>query len=73
MNPETGEVKKFDKKSMVPAGWINLPVPGEEVEVVAPPENKRGRKWKVVEILEGKPGRMVIEPTPETVRKSRPK
>jgi len=68
MNPETGEIKKVQS---IPEGWVGLPNPGDIVEVVAPPSNKRGRKWKVVAISDGTPGQLVLEPLPETVVKVR--
>ncbi len=87
MNPETGEIKKFDvpeeqeeseeseKKvkqfHKIPEGWVGLPMPGWEVEVVTPPNKKRGRMWKVVEIVEGKPGRMILEPSIKTIKKGK--
>lgn len=67
MNPETGEIKKGN---FVPAGWEGLPVPDEEVEVIAPPNKRRGQMWKVVEIQEGTPGRMVL--TPVKVKRNQP-
>jgi len=66
--PEKDKTKTYHK---IPEGWIGLPMPGFEVEVVVPPENKRGRKWRVVEIIEGTPGRMVLEPSVETVKKGK--
>ena len=53
----------------IPKDWIGLPMPGEEVEVVTLPDKKRGRMWRVVDIVEGKPGQMVLEPSVETVNK----
>lgn len=66
MNPKTGEIKKG---KFVPIGWEGLPVPGDEVEVIAPPRKRRGQMWKVAEILEGKPGQMVL--TPVKVKRDR--
>jgi len=63
------EVKKQFHK--IPKEWVGLPMPGWEVEVVSPPNNRRGRKWKVVEIIEGKPGRMVLEPSIKTIQKGK--
>jgi hypothetical protein len=71
MNPDTGEIKEFEGKKPVPDNWIGLPSPDEEVEIVAPPSNKRGMKWKVVEIIPGTPGKMVVEPVIETVNRCR--
>jgi hypothetical protein len=51
-----------------PSGWEGFPQEGDEVEVVAPPNKRRGQIWRVVEIRVGRPGRpftsstMVLEP-----------
>lgn len=84
MDPKTGEIKNFPEEKAedkttgkiktfhkIPKDWIGLPMPGFEVEVVVPPENKRGRKWRVVEIIEGTPGRMVLEPSLKTMKKGK--
>ena len=68
--PEKTKTKTFHK---IPKDWVGLPMPGFEVEVVVPPENKRGRTWKVIEIIEGKPGMMVLEPSLKTMKKGRKK
>lgn len=75
--PETTlqEQQEQPKKTYhkIPDGWIGLPLPGEEVEVIVFPDKKRGRMWKVVDIVEGKPGQMVLEPCVETVNKCKGK
>ena len=74
MNPKTGEIKEF-KDGFVPAGWIGLPRPGDEVEIICGPFKKRGRMWRVVKILQptpldGTPGKLVLEPTVDTINKA---
>jgi len=71
MNPDTGEIKEVTKLTPVPENWIGLPEPGEEIEIVTAPANKRGRRWVVKEIIPGNPGKMIVEPKPETVGKCR--
>jgi len=68
MNTKTGEIKTLYK---IPKGWIGLPMPGDDVEVLTLPDKKRGRMWKVVDIVEGKPGQMVLEPSLKTLHKGK--
>ena len=69
MMKEKQEEQKKKTYHKIPEGWIGLPMPGDVVEVVTLPNKKRGRMWKVVDIVEGKPGKMVLEPCVETVNK----
>jgi len=76
-DPKTEETKETEEQEpikqfhKIPEGWVGLPMPGWEVEVVAPPNKKRGRMWKVIEVIEGTPGRMILEPDTKTVKKGK--
>jgi hypothetical protein len=69
MDPNNGKI--VETKKPLPENWVGLPEPGDEIEIVVPPANKRGRKWVVKEIVPGEPGQMVVEPRMETVSKCR--
>jgi len=71
MKKETGEVKVFGPEEELPDGWLLIPNPGTEIEFTFKQKLGKGagktirrRRAKVIEVQEGKPGRLLIEMLP---------
>lgn len=70
MDPRTGEIRDFEKNEDIPDEWELIPSVGTEIEFLFKQKLKGGinttrrRKAKVIEIITGTPGRLLVEMVP---------
>lgn len=70
MDTRTGEIRHFEPEEEIPDKWVLIPPVGTEVDIMFKQKLKGGvnstrkRRGMVIEIQEGKPGRLVIEMLP---------